>query len=168
MSFIKEQLHCLGFGYIWNDQNCINIHVCLPIIKQGLKDHFIQNLQSKIQCESKCYMYKHFWQLLFTILHRKTHQNYIKNCITKKRVSSHYLCIESGRHRNITRDKTFCKTCTSTIVDEYHFIRVCPVYKELRSKCLKKYYWGKPSMLKLIRLLSVYNVKELCNLGKTL
>ena len=56
---IKEQLHCLGLGYIWNYQNCINNHVCLPIIRQRLKDHLIQNLHSKIQCESKCYMYKY-------------------------------------------------------------------------------------------------------------
>ena len=89
-----------------------------------------------------------------------------KKCITKIRVSSHNLCIESGRHKNIPRDNRFCKTCTSTIEDEYHFILVCPVYKELRSTFLKKYYWGKPSMFKLIRLLSVNNVKELCNLGK--
>ena len=45
---IKEQLHCLGLGYIWNYQNCINSH-----------DYLIQNLHSKIQCESKCYMYKY-------------------------------------------------------------------------------------------------------------
>ncbi|XP_078312623.1 uncharacterized protein LOC144619140 [Crassostrea virginica] len=167
VSFIKEQLYCLGLGYIWNDQNCINSHVCLPIIRQRLKDHFIQNLQSKIQCEAKCYMYKYLvdnFCLQFYL--EKSIPKLYKKCITKIRVSSHNLCIESGRHKNIPRDKRFCKTCTSTIEDEYHFILVCPVYKELRSKFLKKYYWGKPSMFKLIRLLSVNNVKELCNLGK--
>ena len=49
VSFIREQLHCLALGYIWNDHTCINSHVCLPIIRQRLKDHFIQNLQSKIE-----------------------------------------------------------------------------------------------------------------------
>ena len=90
----------------------------------------------------------------------------LRNAHVWIRVSSHNLCIESGRHKNIPRDKRFSKTCTSTIEDEYHFILVCPVYKELRSKFWKKYYWGKPSMFKLISLLSVDNVKELCNLGK--
>ena len=59
VSLIKEQLHCLGLGYKWSDPNCINTHVCLQIIRQRLKDQFIQNLQSKIQFEPNCYMYKY-------------------------------------------------------------------------------------------------------------
>ena len=33
---------------------------------------------------------------------------------------------------------------------------------------IKKYYYQKPSMFKLVNLLSTQNVKELCNLGKFL
>lgn len=69
-------------------------------------------------------------------------------------------------HKNIPRDKRFCKTCFTDIEDEYHFILVCPMYLALRSKLIKRYYWCKPSMYKLIQLLSVNNIKELCNLGK--
>ena len=53
VSFIKKQLHRLVLGYIWNDQNCMNSHVCLPIIRQRLKDHFIQNLRSKSSVNRK-------------------------------------------------------------------------------------------------------------------
>ena len=123
VSFIKEQLHCLGLGYIWNDQNCINSHVCLPIIRQRLKDHFIQNLQSKIQCEAKCYMYKYLvdnFCLQFYL--EKSIPKLYKKCITKIRVSSHNLCIESDRHKKISRDKKFCMTCISTIEDEYQYL----------------------------------------------
>ena len=81
-------------------------------------------------------------------------------------LSSHNLFIETGRHKNITRDKRFCKICTTEIEDEYHFLLVCPIYSTLRTKFLKKYYWYRPSMYKLIQLLSVNNVKELCSLGK--
>ena len=68
VSFINKQLSCLGFGYIWNAPNCINSHVCLQITRQRLKDHFIQNLWSKIKCRSKLFS----WQLLFRILLRKS------------------------------------------------------------------------------------------------
>ena len=98
--------------------NCINSHVCLPIIRQRQKDHFIQNLQSKIQCELKCYMYKYLvdnFCLQFYL--EKSIPKLYKKCITKIRVSSHNLCIESGRHKNIPRDNRFCKTWTSTIED---------------------------------------------------
>ena len=98
-----EKLHCLGLDYKWNDQNCINSYVCLPIIRQRLKDHFIQNLQSKIQCEAKCYMYKYLVDnFCLQFLLRKIYTEIIfKKCITKIRVSSHNLCIESYRHKNI-------------------------------------------------------------------
>ena len=33
---------------------------------------------------------------------------------------------------------------------------------------IKKYYYQKPSMFKLVNLLSTQNVKELCNLGNFL
>ena len=50
----------------------------------------------------------------------KSIRKFYKKCITKIRVSSHNLCIESGRHKHNPRDKRICKTCTSTIKDEYH------------------------------------------------
>lgn len=54
------------------------------------------------------------------------------------------------------------------IEDEYHFILVCEKNNELRKKFIKPYYWRKPSNFKLVQLLSVHNVKELNNFGKSL
>ena len=45
-----------------------------------------------------------------------------------------------------------------------HFILVCPCYLDLRQKLIKKFYFYKPSVFKLIKLLSINNVKELCRL----
>ena len=47
-----------------------------------------------------------------------------------------------------------------------HFILVCPCYLDLRRKLIKKFYFYKPSVFKLVKLLSINNVKELCRLGK--
>ena len=38
----------------------------------------------------------------------------------------------------------------------------------MRERYLKKYYWVRPSMLKLIELFNCKNKKQLCNLGKYL
>jgi hypothetical protein len=54
------------------------------------------------------------------------------------------------------------------IEDEYHFILECSKYVEIRRKYIKTYYCINPSVLKLTRLLSVQNIKELNNLGKYL
>ena len=52
------------------------------------------------------------------------------------------------------------------VEDEFHFILKCPVYVDIRKRYIKKYYWERPSAIKLTQLLSVNNVKELCALGK--
>ena len=52
------------------------------------------------------------------------------------------------------------------VEDEYHFILKCPFNTNLRHLHIKKYYWSKPSVFKLVQLLSVQNRKELCNIGK--
>ena len=53
------------------------------------------------------------------------------------------------------------------IEDEYHFILICPTYRDIRKKFIKKYYWSNPSLYK-VQLLNVNNVRDLhvCNLGK--
>lgn len=53
--------------------------------------------------------------------------------ISKYRLSSHQLEIERGRFYNIHRNERVCKLCSlSQIEDEFHFILICPFYKEIR------------------------------------
>ncbi|XP_021348592.1 uncharacterized protein LOC110447309 isoform X2 [Mizuhopecten yessoensis] len=74
---------------------------------------------------------------------------------------------ETGRYRNIVRNERICRICNSEdIEDEYHFLFICPFYQVLRERRIKLYYWKKPSVFKLIQLLSTTNVKELTMLSK--
>lgn len=67
------------------------------------------------------------------------------------------------------RNKIFCNLCyKKDLEDEFHFILICPFYAELRKKYIKSFYYKKPSVFKLSKLLSVNNTKELNNLGKYL
>ena len=50
--------------------------------------------------------------------------------------------------------------------DEMHFILLCPMHTNLRYNLIKPYYWRKPSVFKLLQLVNIRNVKQLCNLGK--
>jgi hypothetical protein len=54
------------------------------------------------------------------------------------------------------------------VEDEFHFILKCPKYQEICSLYIKKYHFGRPSVFKLIQILSVQNLKELRNLRKCL
>jgi len=53
--------------------------------------------------------------------------------LSRFRLRSHNLAIESGRHRNVQRDMRFCVFCDSNqIEDEKHFLLYCSFYDELR------------------------------------
>ena len=67
---------------------------------------------------------------------------------------------------NLRRVCTLCDH--NKMEDEFHFILKCPFYSDIRKMYTKKHYYKKPSIFKLVDLLSAQNVKELCNLGKYL
>ena len=68
------------------------------------------------------------------------------------------MCI---MHYNIERSERKCKMFDYLVIeDEFHFILKC-IY-------ILKYYWFKPSVFKLVQLLSAQNRIKLCNLGEWL
>ena len=135
-----------------------------------MTDNFIQSRNEFFNNSSKCILYKH-------LIDNVSIQFYLTKCIpgkcvkllTKFRLSAHQLRIEQGRYTGTARQDRLCEFCNlNEIEDEYHFILICPLYKNLRSIYIKKYYWSHASMFKLIQLLSMKNRKQLCNLGKFL
>ena len=165
---VKNELAKLGLNYLWDDviqNNCF-----INIVENRMKDMYRQTLLSDISRSSKGFLYQH-------MVDNFTMQYYLckpvpaiyKKYISKFRLSSHNLNIEKGRYTNENRRNRICTRCTlNDIEDEFHFILVCPFYSSLRKKYVKKFYYERPSVYKVIKLLSVNNVKELCNLGKYL
>lgn len=71
--------------------------------------------------------------------------------------------------KKVKGDFNKCKSAVDIdIEDEFHFVLKCPLYSDLRKKYIKPFYYKKPSVFKLVLLLSTQNIKELCNLGKCL
>ena len=44
------------------------------------------------------------------------------------RLSSHSLCIETGRYQGINNVNILYQFCKSDVEDEFHFVLNCPVY----------------------------------------
>ena len=140
-----------------------------PWFRHSVTTHLLsKGEEQNDEITAKSNIYKH-------LIDRFCLQYYLKismpNCytmlITRFRVSAHTLLIEKGRY--IERDKRLCQMCDmNDVEDEYHFILKCPFYTHLRHLYIKKYYWSKPYVFKLVQLLSVQNRKELCNIGKYL
>lgn len=89
--------------------------------------------------------------------------------ITKIRLSSHALRIQTGRYgRNrLDRAERLCLFCETRQIDfEYHFICECPIFRDIRIKFIKAFYIIRPSVYKLCELLNTKSKKDLVNLGK--
>jgi hypothetical protein len=58
-------------------------------------------------------------------------------CLTRLRCSAHSLFIEEGRYRNIPRNERVCTRCNMGVIEnEYHFLLICPLYRDLRKLLL--------------------------------
>lgn len=77
-----------------------------------------------------------------------------RGALSKLRCSSHKLAIEEGRFRNIDKQDRKCIYCRMNVIEnEYHFVLVCPFYRELRMSILPNYFCSWPSIVKFKQLM---------------
>ena len=86
--------------------------------------------------------------------------------LTKFRLSSDSLAVETGRYRGIPFSNRFCFSCKVDIEEEFHFILKCPLFETLRKTYIKPFYRNRPSVFKLVMLFTSENIKGMCKLGK--
>ena len=90
----------------------------------------------------------------------------LRRALSKLRLSSHILHIETGPHRSIPRNERICTLCNiGDVEDEYHFVMICPLYKEIRNMHIRRYYVNRPNMLKFVQLLKSENFNVLKSLS---
>ena len=87
-----------------------------------------------------------------------------RRCLATFRFSAHNLMIETGRYKNISRENRFCWYCECIVEDELHFLLVCPLYKDIRSKYIKESNANIPPK-KFLSIMSSKNETKLRNLA---
>ena len=90
-----------------------------------------------------------------------------RRALSRLRMSAHRLEVEMGRWVRPVRvehDERKCRVC-GILEDEYHFLIECPVYCNLRTLYVKRYYRVNPSMFKLVELFSTDNKRDIQNLA---
>lgn len=163
---VKVLLQDLGLHDIWLNQQTQQIPFTL--IKQRIYDMHNQtwyaDVRNSPKLDSYC-RYKH--ECLF--------ESYLENIPVKKyrialskiRLSSHDLAIETGRYENTPREHRLCLFCNMNMIEsEYHFILVCPFYIDIRKKYFKTYYNRWPTLQKFELLMSSNSKSTQINLSK--
>ena len=161
---IKLILQHHGFDYVWREQ--AETTIPFQLIRQRILDTYKQTWYSEINNSSRLQSYsifKHDFELE-RYLDLDIDKKY-KLALTRFRTSSHKLMIEIGRYDNTPREQRICQFCNmSKVEDEYHFLLVCPNYRDLRRKFFKPYFCHWPTLMKFETLLcktSKYSVTSL-------
>lgn len=112
------------------------IEIPFASIKLRIFDNYKQSWYRNINNSPRLQAYsifKHNFELeeyLDIILDKK-----YKTALTRFRTSSHSLLIETGRYDGTPRADRTCKSCNMKQTEsEYHFLLVCPFYRDLRVK----------------------------------
>ena len=159
----------LGFGHAWLHQGVTNRGHFIILCKQRLKDQFIHKWFTSLNTMSSCTLDKNL-TLQFQC---NSYFKIVTNCkhriaLTKFRTKNHKLpnVIQGrGRNRRNYNDR-LCSKC-NILGDEYHCIFECVDILHIRS-ILPEYYTTRPSMLKLISLLSSTTPSVIRKLSKFL
>ncbi len=163
---IKSIFNEIGLSSIWISEEIDDN--CLTLVRQRIYDQYFQKWYSDINNSSKLTTYSKFKH---TITREKyldvVKENYLKRSLAQLRTSSHQLAIETGRYSNTPQNKRLCNFCNMNAVEsEYHFLLVCPKYKDLRKKFFKAYFCRWPTVNKFIALINSESKIVLNNLAK--
>lgn len=163
---VKMLITDLGYGYLWNNRDVTNLQ--LKCMIQTLYDQYLQGWFSELRNSSKLCTYNQIKSIFESEKYLKAVTNIQhRYALSRFRCSAHHLNIEEGRYKNLRREQRICQKCnTKTLENEYHFLLVCPFYRELRKECLPKQYCVWPNQQKFIRLLSSNQTSLIKKLAK--
>ena len=167
VKLLHDLLGELGFLKAWIEQNVGDERIFLSLVKQRLKDTFIQNWNARLNDSSRARFYRNLNNFEYkTYLDNVTTEK-IRYAFTRLRLSSHRLEVETGRWHKpnaIPLENRVCSTCRE-LEDEYHFMLECSRYHDLRVSLIPNYYRTRPNMFKLIELFSTNSKRKQRNIS---
>ena len=122
---VHSLLDSLGLSYIWSNQ--VHTIECFKrIVKQRLRDQFIQKWQSRVAENSVCCNYRLFKKKFCFEEYLTYLPPTLRQRVLKFRLSNYRLPIQQRRSLGIPRDKRICTVCDSGEVgDEFHYSLNC-------------------------------------------
>ena len=166
-SLLRNLLYSLGFQEIWYFQTVGNTKLFLSLVKQRINDQFIQNWNERLETSSRASFYRSIGIFQFQPYLNIVNLSQYRKCLSRLRLSSHRLSVETGRwHKpiSIPQNERKCIFC-DTLEDEYHFVLECKLYTALRKQYVSSFYWKRPNMFKFTCLMKSENEKTMKNLG---
>ena len=164
---LRDLLGSLGLNYVWISQTVGDIKFFLALVKQRLNDQFVQNWEGRLNDSSRAIFYRKISNFEFQPYLNKINMKKFCQSLTKLRVSSHRLAVETGRWNKpvqIPFNDRKCRIC-SVLDDEFHFVLECKQFEELRKKYIPRYYRIRPNMVRFVELINNTTENTIRNLS---
>ena len=158
---VKCLLCSIGMGEVWYNQGVGDNRLFLYTFKQRLKDTFQQEWNSRLVLSPKARFYRvikaNFCSSMYLDkVNVKSHRIAMSKFLT----SSHVLRIETDRWKRpepTPSEERFCYRCLNKVEDEYHMVMECTLYSTLREQLIARKFWIRPSMYRLVNLITSTN-----------
>ena len=107
-------LNSCGLPYIhdiWIKQNFRSVNLLKSFIKENLKNQFVQDWDTVVNCSPKCINYRIFKTNFGLENYLLSLPRDLRIVFAKIRTCNHRLPVETGRWKNIDRNIRICKLC---------------------------------------------------------
>ena len=150
VSLLRDSLGGLGLMQAWLQQNVGNVDLFLSWVKQRLSDTFIQNWNSRLNDSPRALFYRNFNNFGYKNYLDIVRTEKFRFALSRLRLSSHRLEVETGRWAKpnaIPFENKRCTTC-HILEDEYHILLEFSRYTNLRNMIIPRYFRIRPNMFK--------------------
>ena len=143
LTHIRSCLIQVGIPHLWLSQNVSNIKFSWfkSYVKQCFQDLFLQEWYSQIDNES---IYSNYRMFKSTFGQDPFLKLLPKDCsisLVRFRTTNNRLSVNVLRLEDIPRHDRVCNNCNMKVVgDEFHYLFICPFFKEKRTELLPRYY----------------------------
>ena len=156
LKHVHTCLNNLGLTFLWHTQS-VSENVFKNMVKQRLKDQYIQTWTNEINMNNICYNYRMFKTEFKFEQYLINLERPLRDYMLKFRLSNHKLPIHSQRFLGIRRDERLCEICeTGEIGDEFHYLFNCRNERivQERIKNLNTYFLYRPNVVKYQSLMN--------------
>ena len=165
---ISTFLNELGLTFLWRNPVFSPIKF-KTVVKQRLKDQYLQTWRSIVYDSGTCYNYRLFKENLCFEKYLLTLPQSLRLSMIKFRTCNNRFPVQQERFLNIPRNERKCTICEKNeIGDEFHYLFVCssPAIKNKRSDLLPRYFQHHPSVLKFSSLMNTCKRSKFVKLAK--
>ncbi len=168
LQHVHSLLNHLGLSFLWSSP-VYSMSQFKGIVKQRLRDQYIQNWKSELEDNGVCCNYKLF-KKDFTFEKYLVSLPYsLRQPFLKFRLCNHKLPIQQSRLQNIARAERLCNICdVNEVGDEFHYLFNCScnTLKETRLLYLQKYYLHHANVIKFFSIMNEQHTSKLVKLAK--